>query len=71
MPYINNSDNSSNKQYYFKPNNISIFKKLYLKYNKKLKEFKKKSKKAFTILKSIILIKLNKRFKEKFNPKKF
>ena len=35
----------ANLEYYFKFNNIFIFKKLYLKYNKKLKEFKKNLKK--------------------------
>ncbi|KAK6601559.1 hypothetical protein H4I96_06900 [Botrytis cinerea] len=69
MPYIDDSDNSPNKQYYFKSNDIFIFKKLHLKYNEKLKEFKEKSKKAFTILKFIILIKLDERFKKKSNPK--
>ena len=42
MLYIDDSDNSLDKQYYFKPNKIFISKKLYLRYNKKLKEFKKK-----------------------------
>ena len=51
-------------------NNIFIFKELHLRYNKKLKEFKEKSKRAFVILKSITSIELDKIFKEKSNSKK-
>ncbi|KAK6598999.1 hypothetical protein H4I96_08203 [Botrytis cinerea] len=69
MPYIDDSDNGFDKQYYFKSNDISIFKELHLRYNEKLKEFKEKSKRVLAILKSIISMELGERFKEKSNPK--
>ncbi|KAK6611374.1 reverse transcriptase domain protein [Botrytis cinerea] len=69
MPYIDDSDNGPDKQYYFKPNDTPISKELHLRYSEKLKEFKEKSKRALAILKSIISMELGERFKEKSNPK--
>ncbi|KAF7942393.1 hypothetical protein EAE99_000443 [Botrytis elliptica] len=65
-PKLNdNSKKDPKRKYYFKDNNMPISKKIHLKYNEKLKEYKNKSKRALVILKSIISMDLIDRFKDK------
>jgi len=70
MPYINGSEKSPDRSFYYKTIKEAYSPELAVKYLEKLGEFTRNNKKALGAIKLIIFLKNTKQFKNKINVSK-